>query len=99
MLDCGFHGGRFERPGRIPDSDVREESALVDLEGKPFGMNEDEFVVASEIHGRVLVEFLVDTHDGSVELVCVARLFALGGVSEVLTQEEVGEDFILDLSR
>lgn len=50
MLDCGFHGGRFERPGRISDSDVREESALVDLEGKPFGMNEDEFVVASEIH-------------------------------------------------
>lgn len=35
----------------------------------------------------------------NVELVSVARLFALGGVSDVLTQEEVGEDFILDLSR
>jgi hypothetical protein len=72
---------------------------LVDLKGKPFGMDEDEIVVASDICGRVLVESLVDKHDGSVELVSVARYFALGGVFDVLTQEEIGEDLVLDLSR
>jgi hypothetical protein len=99
MLDRGFHGGMLERLGRISDSDVREESALVDLKGKPFGMDEDEIVVASDICGRVLVESLVDKHDGSVELVPVARLFAFGGIFDVLAQEEMGEDLILDLSR
>ena len=99
MLDCGFHGGTLEGLGRISDSDIREESALVDFKGKPFGMDEDELVVASDIDGRVLVESLVDKHDGSVELVPVARCLALGGISDVLTQEEMGEDLILDLSR
>jgi len=98
MLDRGFHGGMLEGLGRIFDSDVREESAFVDLKGKPFGMDEDELVVGSDILRRVLVESLVDKHDGSVELVSVARFLALGGVFDVLGQEEIGEDLILDLS-
>ena len=99
MLDRGLHGGTLEGLGRVSDSDVREESAMVDLKGKPFGMDEDELIVASDISGGVLVESLVDKHDGSVELVPVARFPTLGGISDVLTQEEMGEDLILDLSR
>jgi len=99
MLDRGFHGRTLEVLGRISDSNVRQEPALVDLKGKPFGVDEDELVVASNIHGRVLVESLVDKHDGSVELVPVARLFALGGIFDVFTQEEMGEDLVLDLGR
>jgi hypothetical protein len=89
MLDRGFHGGMLDGLGRISDSDVREESALVDLKGKPFGMDEDELVMALDIHGCVLVDSLVDKHDGSVELIPVARLFAFGGIFDVLTQEEI----------
>lgn len=99
MFNRGFHGGTLEGLGRVSDSDVREEFALVDLKGKPSGVDEDELVVASNIHGRVLVDSLVDKHDGSVELVPVARLFALSGMFDVFAQEEVGEDLILDLSR
>lgn len=99
VLDRGFHGGTLEGFGRISDSDVGEESALIDLKGKPFGVDEDELVVASNIHGGILVESLVDKHEGSVELVPVTRLFALGGIFDVLTQEEIGEDLILDLNR
>jgi hypothetical protein len=99
MLERGLHGRTLEGLGRIPDSDVREESALVELKGKPSGMDEDKLVVVADIHGRVLVESLVDTHDGSLELVPVARLSALGGVFDVLSQEEMGEDLMLDLSR
>jgi hypothetical protein len=89
MLNCSFHGGILEGLGRVSDSDVREESALVDLKGKPLDMDEDEFVVAADIDGRVLVESLVDKHDGSVELVLVAGCLAFGRVFDVLTQEEI----------
>jgi hypothetical protein len=99
MLERGFHSGTLEGLGRISDSDVREESAFVELKGKPFGMDEDELVVVADIRGCVLVESLVDTHDGSLELVPVARLSALGGVFDVLSQEEMGEDLILDRDR
>jgi hypothetical protein len=99
MLDRGFHCGTLEGFGRISDSDVREKSALVDLKGKPFDMDEDELVVASDIHGRVLVESLVDKHDGSLKLVPVTRVYAPGGMFDVLAQEKVGEDLILDFSR
>lgn len=78
MLDRSSHGGTREGLGRISDSDVREEPAVVDLKGKSLGVGEDELVVASTIHGRVLAESLIDKHDGSVEPVPVARLFALG---------------------
>lgn len=86
MLDCGFRCGTREGFGRISDSDVREESALVDFKGKPFDMDEDELVVASDIRGPVLVESLVDKHDGRVELVPVGRNLASGGVFNVLSQ-------------
>jgi hypothetical protein len=99
MLDRGFHGGIPEGLGRVSDSDIGEESALVDLKGNPLGTDEDELVVVSDVDGRVLVDCLVDKHDGSVELVPVAGLLALGGIFDVLTQEEMGEDLILDLSR
>jgi hypothetical protein len=99
MLDCSFHGGILEGFGRVSDSDVREESALIDLKGKPLDMNEEELVVVSDIIRRVLVEPLVDKHDGSVELVLVARCLALGGMLDVLTQEEIGEDLVLDRIR
>lgn len=46
-----------------------------------------------------MVESLVDKHDGSIELVPMARFLALGGKFDVLAQEEMGEDLILDLSR
>lgn len=98
MLDRGFHGGILEALGCVSDSDIREESALVDLKGKPFGVDEDKLVVASNILGRVLIESLADKHDGSVELVSVARFFAFGGIFDVLAQEEMGEDLILYLS-
>jgi hypothetical protein len=55
------------------DNSVREESALIDLKGEPFDMDEDELVVATDIDGRFLFESLVDKHDRSVELVPVAR--------------------------
>jgi hypothetical protein len=55
------------------DNSVREESALIDLKGEPFDMDEDELVVATDIDGRFLFESLVDKHARSVELVPVAR--------------------------
>jgi hypothetical protein len=73
MLDNSFHAGILEGLGRISDSNVREESALIDLKGEPFDMDEDELVVATDIDGRFLFEFLVDKHDRSVELVPVSR--------------------------
>lgn len=99
MLDRSFHCGTLKDLGCIVDSDVREESASVDLEGKPFGVDEDELVVASDIHGRVLVKSLVDKHDGSVEIVSMAGCCALGGIFDIFSQQKMGEDLILDLSR
>jgi hypothetical protein len=99
MLNRGFHCGIREGLSRIADSDVREESAMVDLKGKPFGVDEDELVMASDVLGCVLVKSLIDKHDGSIKLILITRLFTLSGIFDVLSQEEMGEDLILNLSR
>ena len=63
----------------------------MDVQSEEFDMDQSEFIVTAKISVRVLVELLVDAHDGSVEVVLVTRIRTICCMFDVSSKYNIGE--------